>query len=186
MGGAAVSRNRLQNRQAPAYFHLLQHPAGGNRHLTAASPRSPHTGLARSDVGDPWRMVRNQPAHALERPIHAHLYAAHTLPNTPFIFEVSVLILPCCQESNETRPPFTQRMLKGSDRWNGALAVPPMFQTTTRSYRWAWNFTRWPRAKVPSPCLSFVPVGTKSSHSGGTRSNRNESFTLKSVAGGDV
>ena len=112
-------------------------------------------------------MVRNQPAHALERPIHAHLYAAHTLPNTPFIFEVNVLILPCCQESNETRPPFTQRMLKGSDRWNGALAVPPMFQTTTRSYRWAWNFTRWPRAKVPSPCLSFAPVGTKSSHIGG-------------------
>ena len=40
-----------------AYIHLLQHPARGNRHLAAASPRSPHTGLARSDVGDTGRMV---------------------------------------------------------------------------------------------------------------------------------
>ena len=34
------------NPQAPAYIHLLQHTARGNRNPAAASPRSPHTGLA--------------------------------------------------------------------------------------------------------------------------------------------
>ena len=46
-----------KNRQAQTYIHLLQHPAGSHCHFTAASPRSPHTGLARSYVGDIGRMV---------------------------------------------------------------------------------------------------------------------------------
>ena len=46
VGGAAICRNRLQDRQTQAHIHLLQHAVRGNRNPAAASPRSPHTGLA--------------------------------------------------------------------------------------------------------------------------------------------
>ena len=66
VGGSAIRRNRLQDRQTQAYFHLLQHPARSDCHPAAAGPRSPHTGLARPDVGDTGAMVRILAGHLYE------------------------------------------------------------------------------------------------------------------------
>jgi len=44
-------------------------------------------------------------------PIHAHHCAAHALPTHLFIFEVNVLILPCCQGVTVSMTPMPKQIL---------------------------------------------------------------------------